>query len=47
MSSNFDVAISSLMNDRDKFREENKIMVDEELKRCKVSYYINYIIFVN
>jgi len=36
MSNNFDVAISSLINDRDKFREENKIMVDEELKRCKL-----------
>ena len=41
MSNNFDVAISSLMNERDKFREENKVMVDEELKRCKVSYYLS------
>jgi len=36
MTSNFNVALNSLMSDRDKFREENKIIIDEELNRCKL-----------
>ena len=40
MTSNFNVALNLLMSDRDKFREENKIIIDEELNRCKVNFYL-------